>query len=583
MNLNNRYILAGVLAVIVLTLFSYRGVYSSGFIWDDDDLVTENYDLRSVDGLKRIWTEPASQLQYYPMTFTSFWIEYQLWRDAPAGYHLVNVFLHVINAFLVWLILVRLKVPGAFLAAIVFAVHPVHVETVAWISERKNLLSTVFYLLSMLSFVKYFGVGKGGALAHKKNTALYFLALLFYCFALFSKTVTLSLPVVLLLILWWKNRTVEPGQVLRIVPMLVIGIVLGWLTVSIERYQMGEIGRSWSLLMIERFLIAGNAVWFYIGKLIYPVNLSFVYTQWDISLERSYPGLLAAAAAVVVFALFRKKKNMPAVGTGLLFFLITIFPALGFFDVETMTYTFVADHYQYLASVGLIALFSGGCVTMIGKSPRWRVVLYIILGMYISWLSVLTVQQVKIYKNKIALYTDTIEKNPGCWMAYHNRAVEYSQKREFGLALDDLRQAIVLNPRYYQAFNTRGNVHSAIGQYADAMGNYNRSLVMDPSFAVAYVNRGSLFARSGNLTLALGDLNRAIEIRPKLAMAYVRRAEVYMRLKKFDEALADYDRALMIVPDADFIYRSRDLFYEVMRGQKEKDSVKSKMKEFIEY
>ena len=274
---------AGAAASLVLLAIAAHGTaVRNGFIWDDDDYVVENATLSAPDGLRRIWLEIGSTPQYYPLVHTSYWLEYRLWGLEPAGYHAVNVLLHALACVLLFAVLRRLAVPGAWLAAAIFAVHPVHVESVAWITERKNLLSGVFYLGSLLTYVRFARIGDGDRRA-PRAPGLYAASLLLFAAALLSKTVTGSLPAVVLLLLYWKGRQVDRRELVPLAPFFLLAVLSGWLTVSLETQLVGARGGAWDLSLAERAIVAGRAVFFYAGKLALPAGLTFNYPRWDVA------------------------------------------------------------------------------------------------------------------------------------------------------------------------------------------------------------------------------------------------------------------------------------------------------------
>jgi protein O-mannosyl-transferase len=273
------WFLALVLAVV--TFVAYQPTWHAGFIWDDDTHVTENANLRSLHGLYRIWFEPLADQQYYPLQLTGFWIEYHLWGLRPFGYHAVNILLHVLNALLLWMVLQQLEIPGAWLAAAIFAVHPVQVESVAWVSELKNLLSTTFYLGALLAFIRFRPL-TGEERAGPPSWGYYALAIALFLCALLSKTVACTLPAVLVLLLWWKRGRVERQDVGVLSPMFLLGITFGLMTAWLEKHHVGASGPEWSLSFLQRCLLAGRALWFYAGKLFWPHNFIFIYPRWEI-------------------------------------------------------------------------------------------------------------------------------------------------------------------------------------------------------------------------------------------------------------------------------------------------------------
>ena len=285
------------LFLIVLTILAYHPAWHAGFIWDDDVYVTGNPLLTAPDGLWRIWFSLESPSQYFPLTYTTFYLERHIWGLNPAGYHWVNFLLHAANALLVWRLLARLRVPGAWLAAAIFALHPVQVESVAWITERKNLLMGFFFLLTLCAWIKF--IADQGR--HPRR--FYLLALIFYALALSAKTTACTLPVVLLLILWLEKIPIDRRRLLQVTPFVALGLGMGLVTMWWERYHMGTQGGSFAIGPLERLLIASRALWFYVGKLLWPANLTFSYPRWTMSpcqILHAYGWLLATAVVGTV-------------------------------------------------------------------------------------------------------------------------------------------------------------------------------------------------------------------------------------------------------------------------------------------
>lgn len=418
--------LLGVL-LVAATGFAYQQAWHAGFIWDDDVYVLNNPLLSAADGLKRIWFSTDSPSQYFPLTYTSFRIEYALWGVNPAGYHVVNVALHALNALLLWRLLNRLQVPGAWLAAAIFALHPVEVESVAWVTERKNVLSLFFILLSLLAWVEFMEDRPG------RWWRFYAPALACCALALCAKTTACTLPAALVLILWLKRKRIDWPRLVQIAPFLALGLGMGLLTVWWEHHHIGTEGSAFSLGPIERLLIASHAVWFYAGKLLWPVNLTFSYPGWNISRTNlpAYGWLVAGIGAGAVIYYARRFAGR-GVEVAAVYFVATLSPLLGFVMLYTFHFTFVADHYQYVASIGLIALAAAGIVKgfdFYGKKGRWLKPVF--CGGLLLLLGMLTWRQCGMYTDLQTLWQVTLERNPASWMAHNNLgSLLFSQGRE---------------------------------------------------------------------------------------------------------------------------------------------------------
>src|SRR5437762_2478038 len=359
------FIFAVVLAAV--TIFAYRPAWHGGFLWDDDAYIINNELLTAPDGWQRIWFSLDSPSQYFPFTYSTFRIERALWGLNTTGYHWVNLLLHIGNALLVWAVLARLRVPGSWLAAAIFALHPVQVESVAWITERKNVLMGFFFLLTLLAWIVFIDERT------KRPWPFYGLALVFYVLALSAKSTACTLPAALLLILWLQKRRINTRRLIQILPFVILGMGMGLLAVWWERYHQGTSRAVFAFLTpIERILIASRAVWFYLSKLIWPSNLTFIYPRWNISPQHllDYTWLLAGIVLCAAIYFVRRYVGR-SVEVAAAFFVATLSPVLGFIMLFTFRYTFVADHYQYLACIGPIALFSAGVFSLAGVFKQY--------------------------------------------------------------------------------------------------------------------------------------------------------------------------------------------------------------------
>ena len=525
-------------ALIAAVFLVYQPAWQGGFIWDDSGHVTRP-ELRSWYGLFRIWFDLGATQQYYPLLHSAFWVQYWLWGDATLGYHLVNILLHAMAAVMVALILRRLEIPGAFLAAAIFALHPVHVESVAWITELKNTLSAVFYLGSAMVYLRF---------DQQRRTPLYLWALGLFVLGLLSKTVTATLPAALLVIFWWqRGRLSWRKDVLPLLPFFLLGAAAGIFTAWVERTLIGAQGSEFAIPALERILIAGKAIWFYLGKLFWPANLIFIYPRWVTSQAAAWQYLFPAAAFALVVALWALRRRWRGPLAGLLFFVGTLFPVLGFFNVYPFIYSFVADHFQYLASLGIITLVAAGIAMLLKRLQLWRRPAgYAICVLLLLTLATLTWRQSRMYTDIMTLYQTTIDLNPTCSMAYNNRGIIYNDLGNYKQAIEDYGRAIEINPGFAEFYINRGVAYYFLGNYKQAIEDYGRAIEIKPGNAQAYNNRGNAHARLGNYKQAIEDYGRAIEINPRLAEAYYNRSITYKGLGNYKQAMEDYDRAIKI-------------------------------------
>jgi len=456
------------IALVAAIVVAYWPALGAGWVWDDDYYVTRNPWLSGWTGLRRLWT-PGNTPQYYPLVFTTFWIEHALWGLAPLGYHLVNVLLHAANALLVVRLCRRLEIPGAFLIGALFALHPVHVESVAWVTERKNVLSALFYLLAFLAWLRFDAPERDGA-----GRPWRWYALTFVCFvaALLAKTVTCSLPAALILAMLWQRRPLTARRLLPLVPMFLVGVLLALQTARIEHDQVGAGGIDFDFSFAERLLIAIKALLFYPSKLLWPEPLTFVYPRWQLLPADPLawlPALVIALAAIAVVIAWRRGVRGPLLA--LAFTAGTLFPALGFVNVYPMRFSFVADHFQYLASLGVFALVAAAWCRWV-RPPAVQQVLRIAV---LATCAVLTWRQAQIYHDATTLWQDTVAVNPGAWMAHNNLAVIANAAKHHQEALEHLQRALAVADGAKTTRRIRQNIAATremMGQHEAALREY---------------------------------------------------------------------------------------------------------------
>ncbi len=528
-------------ALLVGTIFAaYFPAIHGNFIWDDNAHVTKP-ELRSVRGLWLIWSDLGATQQYYPLLHSAFWVQHRLWGDATVGYHLVNILFHASAACLLLLILHRLKIPGAYLAAAIFGLHPVHVESVAWITEQKNTLSAVFYLGAMLAYLRF---------DEKRQALFYALALTLFVLALLSKTVTATLPAALLVLFWWKRgRLLWQRDVLPLIPWLVLGMIAGLFTAWAERKLIGAEGAAFDLTFLQRCLLAGRAIWFYLGKLFWPANLAFIYPRWNVSPE-VWQYLFPAGVVAVSTALWLIRSRWRGPLAGLLFFIGSLFPVLGFFNVYPFVYSFVADHFQYLASLGIIVVASAGIAMVLARvAPRARSAGHALCMVLLATLTVLTWQQSRTYSDIQTLYRTTLERNPDCWLCHNNLGVVLDDAGRPQAATEHYKQALQINPNYAQAHNNLGSALARLGQVPEAIEHLELALRINPDYAEAYYNMGNVLLNLGRMQEAIGHYKQALRINPNDTDVYNNLGIALALTGRLSEAKEQYQAALRIRPD----------------------------------
>ncbi len=482
--------LCGLLLASV-TIFAYQPAWNGGFIWDDDAYVTNNELLTAPDGLRRIWFSLDSPSQYFPLVYTTFRFEHALWGLNPTGYHWVNLLLHVANAMLVWRLLACLKVPGAWLAGAIFALHPVQVESVAWITERKNVLMGFFFLLTLLAWVGFVDQRT------KQPWRFYALALVLYVLALSAKTTACTLPAALLLILWLQKKPINWRRLLQIVPFFVLGLGMGLVAVWWERYHQGTSRALFAFLNpIERVLIASHAVWFYLGKLIWPTNLTFIYPRWSITPTHplDYAWLVAGVAfcAVIYFA---RRYVGRSVEVAALFFVATLSPVI------------------------------------------------------VAILAVMTSRQSVMYGDFEALWRTTLARNPSCWMAHNNLGIVLFQKGEIDEAIAHYRTTLQMQPDFWDADYNLGSALLIKGEVDEAIAYCNRAVAMEPNDPDAQVALGNALAGKERIDDAIVHYEKALAMRPDYFIARYTLSHALLQKGEIDAAIVQSRAALSIQPE----------------------------------
>lgn len=596
-------------AFFLLVVVAYWPALSGQFIWDDDENIVKSVALRSFKGLLRIWFEPGATQQYYPLTHTSFWLDYHLWGLHPAMYHLENLLLHAASAVLLWRVLRRLDVRGAWLAASIFALHPVCVESVAWITERKNTLSGVFYLASAWAAIEFWlpKPAKGTPVtdparatkrvepsAPKVHTAsaqfgasrYYWLALVFYACALCGKSATIALPAVILLVAWWKRGSLMKRDAVLMLPFLACGLAMAAMTISIENHLRLNVGGpdDWQFSPVQRLLIGARAAWFYFGKIVWPHPLMFMYPRWDIQPSHILDYAPLAAAIAVFVVLWRKRNSwgrplLVAVGS----FVAILFPVLGGFNVFFYRYSFVCDHFQYLAAIGPIALVAAAIMIALNIFSKGQPLLKpVVCALLLLTLGTLTWRQSGVFHDRETLWRDALANNPASWMAHDNLGVWLSQSQRFDEADAEYQAAINLRPNDHVAYYDlglecamKGDLEKAIGFYndslkispsyalthyemanvlarqgklSDAIPEYTAALKTYPGFAVGHFNLGNALAKNGNLEDGIREYRKALELDPAFALAALNLGNALARKGELDAAIEQYNRAIEIEP-----------------------------------
>jgi tetratricopeptide (TPR) repeat protein len=493
--------------------------------------------------LKTIWLSLDTPSQYFPLVYTVFRLEHHLWGLTASGYHCVNILFHAANGLLLWSLLRRLKIPGAWLGAALFALHPVQVESVAWVTELKNVLSLFFCLLALLAWVEF-------TEAPSDSWRYYAAALVFQLLALFAKTTACTLPAALFLTLWLQRKPITLRRMCQITPFLAVGIGMGIVTVWFERHHQYAVGETFNISPLNRLLIASRAVWFYLGKLIWPANLSFSYTRWEINPTDplAYIWLVFCALAAGLILVLRKFTGR-ALETAALFYVAMLLPLLGFIMEYTFRYSFVADHYQYTACIGPLALAAAGIDKVFTRTNHQQKFLRpLVCALLLAVLGTLTWRQCRIYASSETLWRATLERSPGSSIARNNLSQVLLEKGDFDQSIKLSREVLALHPDPV-AENNLGYALLQQGRVDDAIAHCMQSIAEQPNAPDAYYNIGQAYLKKSQYTAAITNFQMAISLKPDYANAFCNLGYALLQTGQIPAAVANYKKSLQINPD----------------------------------
>jgi tetratricopeptide (TPR) repeat protein len=546
----------GALVLILMALAAYQPALLGGYLWDDEFSVEGNDLLRSVQGLWRIWAEPSAiphEEHYWPLTYTSLWVDTRIWGPRPFGPHLSNVLLHGANCVLLWGLLARLAVPGAWLASAAFALHPVHVESVAWIIERKDLLCAFFYLLAAAAYLRFL---------EERGRRAFLWSVGFFLCALLSKSTAVSFPLAMLLLVWWKKGKADLRNALAIGSLVVLAVGISVADMAFTaRIQTATQGGKYELgfSFPERVLLAARALCFYASKVLWPANLMTIYPRWNIAAGEwsLHLSLLAVAGTICALWLLRGRIGRGPL-VAVLFFCIALAPALGFVDFVFMRLSFVADRFQYLASLGPIALFTGAGARFADRlgGPRRGALSLGATGAVLGVLGALSWRQSALYESQITLFRHNVAGNPEAWFAHHNLGVKLAERGETAEGIRHLERALELKPDYAmarhslgQALNNLGAESKRAGRLEEAADLFRRALDCRPSLAEAHYNLGVVLTQLGRPDEALSHYDKAVGLRPDFAEAQKEAGVLCEVMGRMEEAIERLSAALKLRPD----------------------------------
>ena len=540
-------------ALCLLVAVSYFPALSAGFLWDDL-ILTKATPLHTWSGLAEIWlgSRELSQYEahYWPLLYTTFWLEHRLWGLAPLGYHLVNLLLHTGVVLLLWRLLRQMDVPGAWFAAAVFAVHPLHVESVAWVIGRKDILATLFYLSSVLAYIRFVETPRG-----ERRGWPYLLAVALFVLGLFSKSIVITLPAALLLWHWWRHGRVTMADCIRTLPFFLVGLGI---TLVEYVYYIGNQPTSFAYSLLERGLIAARALAFYAGKLLWPAGLTGVYPRWEPGIGDLLAWGCAAGFAAVVAVLWHWRRWLgrgPLVGV--LFFAVALSPTLGFVDFGYMRSSFVADRYQYLAGIGLIAVViaaaSRACqrgldALLLRRTRPARMAIGAAAAAILTVAGILTWNQASLYRDPGTFFTHVIAHNPQARDAHHtlgNYLRDEGRHEEAYAAYDT---ALELQPNDPSLLNNIGVLLAKQGRYEEAIARFREALRLKPQHQTSMRNIAAVLLNQRRYAEGLASAQQVIAHYPDDAQGHQLIGAILSRQGRHEEAIARFREALRLNP-----------------------------------
>jgi Flp pilus assembly protein TadD len=521
--------------ILVISFAAYLPALQNGFLWDDEKYILDNPLIYSFN-LEKIFSEYVMG-NYHPLTILTLAVEYRFFGFHETGYHLVNILLHLVNVVLVYyaIFLLTKKNAVALVTALFFGIHPLHVESVAWVSELKDLLYTIFFLASYIFYLKF--------LRDRRNL-FYIISLMLFLLALLSKAMAVSLPVVFLVTDYFLKRKFSKKLLLEKLPFFLLAIGFGILAVFAQK----EIGATDAIPFnpIQRIAFASYGLITYLVKLAWPMDLSAYYPypmKNGDSIPVFYYFYIVFVLAMTV-AIFYSHRFTRKIVFGFAFYAATVFLVLQLLPVGG---AIMADRYSYIPSIGIFYLASEGLNELWIRKYKW-VAVSIITGLTIFFFA-RTYARCSIWKDEKTLWTDVINHSQTIPLAYYNRGNIFSKEANYELALADYSKAIEVNPNYSEPYINRANILRDHNRNQEALRDYNRVIELKPGFAIAYFNRGTLFMNEKREAEALGDFNKAISLNPGYFKAYNNRGVLLMNEKKYEQAIIDFQKVFQLEPN----------------------------------
>lgn len=493
-----------ILAILAITAAVFYPLQDADFIWDDHDHFVSDVLQTEPDALQRIWFSPNKTVwNYWPVSRSSFWLERQLWGVNAAYSHYLNIVLHTLSAVLLFCILTYIRMPGAWLAALIFAIHPLTVESVSWIAERKNVLSMFFFMLSIGCYFIFDD-------RRRSPFLFYGLSILFYILALLSKSSVIVLPLVIAAIQFVRGRPWNREFILSLLAFIFLSCLSALVSIYFEEHYIGTHPHYFDRTFLDKVLVASTIPFFYLKQFIFPSELMFIYPRWQLDPAKiySYLPLISLLLSAVIMVIYRKKPWCKVLIATTLVYLACLFPVMSFFKVYGMRFSYVADHWAYVSLLPLCTITALGMHKLLSGNRKIYVVVscsMIALLSFVSW------NHTKVYLDPFSLWQDTVSKNPSAAIAHNHLASMYAKSGDIQKAGYHLSMAIQYDPYNNNLYRNRAILRKHMGDLEGAIQDLRTSVsLLEDSYGVLYPVIAEWLILQGNEQEAIEEYDRAI-------------------------------------------------------------------------
>jgi len=533
-----------VVVIVAAGLWIFSPALHGTWLWDDDILVAKNALTHEPSGFWKGWYKLDGLGNYYPLEVDTEWVEWHLWHDDTFGYHLTSVLLHILSALLIWKLLSKIGLRLAWLGGLLFIVHPVTVESVAWISELKNTLSLPLFLLAMCSWIDY---------DERRKRCDYFLTLGFFLVAMLAKTTMVMFPIIILLYAWWKRSRVGWSDLKIGLPFFVISLGLGVISVCLQPHQINLEHESFGNSFFTRFICGGLAITFYFFKCLWPVGLLPIYPVWTINLSSPLQYLPWPILGGLIGWLWTKRTGWgrhALLGIG--FFLLNLIVVVGFIMMNYTTMIWSLDHLVYIPMIGLIGLTVAAMEAVAKKLILpIRLIAAALAAIVMGLLALESHGYAGMFVSKQTLCTYTIQRNPEAWLAYNDLGLSLFQEGRAPEAIEQYKLALKINPDYAAGHNNLGFALNQLGQTPEAIEQYEQALRVDPNYVMAHNNLGNILGREGRVPEAIEQYEMALKVDPDHAETHANLGLLLLHTGQLAEAINHFEWALKSDPDYD--------------------------------